>query len=170
MDVEKLRELIQIFESAKISEIEIEEEGLKIALRKASAQPVYQHIPVPSPLPNAPENAPVFPASVPVPVADETPSQSNNQPEEKKPEDEGLVPIESPMVGVFYAAPAPGEPPFVTEGQQVEADQTVCIVEAMKLMNEVTAKFPCVIEKILVENAEPIEFGQALFLVRPLGE
>jgi acetyl-CoA carboxylase biotin carboxyl carrier protein len=74
------------------------------------------------------------------------------------------------MVGVFYAAPAPGEPPFVQPGDTIEAGQTVCIVEAMKLMNEVGAKVPCVIEQVLVENAEPVEFGQPLFSVRPLDE
>jgi acetyl-CoA carboxylase biotin carboxyl carrier protein len=72
------------------------------------------------------------------------------------------------MVGTFYTAPAPGEPAFVRVGDTVEENQTVCIVEAMKLMNEVAAKESCVIEKILVENGEPVEFGQPLFAVRPL--
>ena len=79
----------------------------------------------------------------------------------------GLPTIDSPMVGTFSLAPAPGEPDFVEVGSRVEEGATVCIVEAMKLMNEVTAKTSCIIEKVLVENGEPIEFGQALFAIRP---
>jgi acetyl-CoA carboxylase biotin carboxyl carrier protein len=76
--------------------------------------------------------------------------------------------ITSPMVGTFYTASAPGEDPFVQEGDQVEDGQTVCIVEAMKLMNEVGAKSNCIIEKVLVENGQPVEFGQPLFTIRYL--
>ncbi|NLT61310.1 MAG: acetyl-CoA carboxylase biotin carboxyl carrier protein, partial [Candidatus Hydrogenedentes bacterium] len=82
--------------------------------------------------------------------------------------DDELITIDSPMVGVFYAAPAPDKPPFVKPGDAVQEQQTVCIVEAMKLMNEVTAQFPARIVKVLVENGEPVEFGQPLFAVEPL--
>ncbi|MBN2311119.1 MAG: hypothetical protein JXR94_19235, partial [Candidatus Hydrogenedentes bacterium] len=82
--------------------------------------------------------------------------------------EDGLQTIDSPMVGVFYVAPSPGAPPFVEPGSTVAADDTVCIVEAMKLMNEVTAKFPAEIVRVLVENGEPVEFSQPLFAVRPL--
>jgi acetyl-CoA carboxylase biotin carboxyl carrier protein len=76
--------------------------------------------------------------------------------------------IVAPMVGTFYRAPAPGAPPFVEVGDTVEPGQTVCIVEAMKLMNEITAEEKGIIKKILVENAEPVEYGQPLFLYEPI--
>jgi acetyl-CoA carboxylase biotin carboxyl carrier protein len=80
----------------------------------------------------------------------------------------GMVTIDSPMVGTFYSASAPGKPAFVLPGDTVEPNQTVCIVEAMKIMNEVVSKLPMIIEKVLVENGEPVEFGQPLFMGRPL--
>ncbi|HPO31198.1 MAG TPA: acetyl-CoA carboxylase biotin carboxyl carrier protein, partial [Candidatus Hydrogenedentes bacterium] len=82
--------------------------------------------------------------------------------------EEGLITIDSPMVGTFYDAPGPGEPPFVQPGDTVDAGQVVCIVEAMKIMNEVTAKVPAIVEQVLVRNGEPVEYGQPLFAVRPL--
>jgi len=162
VDLKELQELIKTFEDSDLAEIEVEEEGRRIRLTKPKAAMVadpaaymapqiVQPMTVAAPAPVA--AAPVAAAAVAQPEADE---------------DEGLVTIDSPMVGTFYAAPAPSEPVFVKVGDTVEEGQTVCIVEAMKLMNELTAKFPAVIEKILVENAEPVEFGQPLFAVRPL--
>ena len=80
----------------------------------------------------------------------------------------GLITIDSPMVGTFYASSSSGKPPFVLPGDTVEPNQTVCIVEAMKVMNEVAAKVPAIIEKVLVGNGEPVEYGQPLFTIRPL--
>ena len=80
----------------------------------------------------------------------------------------GSYTIDSPMVGTFYAAASPGDPPFALPGTTVTAEQTVCIIEAMKIMNEVTSKDACVIEKVLIENGQPVEFGQPIFQVRPL--
>ncbi len=82
-------------------------------------------------------------------------------------EDDGLVAIESPMVGTFYAAPDPDSPPFVQVGSSVTPDTVVCLVEAMKVFNEVKAETTGVIERVLVKNGEAVEFGQPLFLVRP---
>ena len=79
----------------------------------------------------------------------------------------GLVPIESPMVGTFYRAPAPGADPYVKEGDLIQKGTVVCIVEAMKLMNEIESEVGGRIVKIVVENGKPVEFGQALFLVEP---
>lgn len=169
MDLEQLRELIQIFEQADISELEVEEENSRISLKKkqqADEIPPHTHIGgVPSP--GIEQTAFVLPESSapPRPLREQEP-ETEGQPGEEV--DESLVTIDSPMVGVFYAAPAPNEPPFVRAGDTIQTDDTVCIVEAMKLMNEVTSKFDCVIEKVLVENAEPVEYGQPLFSVRPL--
>ncbi|MCC6488633.1 MAG: acetyl-CoA carboxylase biotin carboxyl carrier protein [Candidatus Hydrogenedentes bacterium] len=162
MDLDKLRELIGIFESSELSEIEIEEQDRRIRLTKGHAQhahapqPIITHIPVHAPVP-AP--IPAAPVSQPAPGVEHPPAPEM---------EEGVVTIDSPMVGVFYAAPAPGEPPFVSPGDVVEEGQTVCIVEAMKLMNEVAAKIHGTIVSVLVENGEPVEYNQPLFAVRPI--
>ena len=82
-------------------------------------------------------------------------------------DDDGLVPVEAPMVGTFYRAPRPEAPPFVSEGDTVTEGQVLCIIEAMKLMNEIEAKIAGRIARILVDNAQPVEYGQPLFLVEP---
>lgn len=86
--------------------------------------------------------------------------------EEKK--EENLVEIKSPMVGTFYTSPSPGSPPYVERGQEVKKGDVLCIVEAMKIMNEIEAEFPCVIKKVIVENAQRVEYGTTLFLVKKL--
>jgi len=85
------------------------------------------------------------------------------------PEADGVVRVEAPMVGVFYRAPQPGAPPFVEEGETVAAGQTLCILEAMKLMNEIKADSAGIVRAIHVGNAEPVEFGQLLFELEPVG-
>lgn len=164
MELDKLRELVGLFEKSDLSELEIEEEGRRIRLMKAAPQQhvvhapqhVITHMPAVAPLP-------VPQAAVPMsPVA----AATQAAPAAEAEVDESLVTIESPMVGVFYACPAPGEPPFIKAGDTVEENQTVCIVEAMKLMNEVTAKFKCTVVQVLVENGEPVEYNQPLFAVR----
>ncbi len=166
LDLDKLRELISIFESSELCEIELEEEGRRIRLTKgqapqAPAQSYIAAMPsVAAPIsvaPIAPSHAPAVSVPQNVPAA---PAVAEGE--------EDLITIDSPMVGVFYAAPSPNDPPFVSVGDTIEMDQTVCIVEAMKLMNEVTAKFRAVIVRVLAENAEPVEYGQPLFAVRPL--
>lgn len=150
MDFENLNELIRIFESSGLSEIEIEENGRRMRLQKPSPAAV--------PLPA------LAPQIAHVPQTAETASAPTET--EEAAADPGVKTIESPMVGTFYSGPAPGEPSFVKIGDRVDENHTVCIVEAMKLMNEVVSKFAGVVEKVLVENGQPVEFGQALFLVR----
>lgn len=145
MDFKDLEALIAIFEKSGLTEIEIEEEGRRMRLQKASpyaSAPAVMHVPH---TPAVHDTAPVDESALPP----------------------GTISIDSPMVGTFYRSAAPGEDPFVKEGDPVEKGQTVCIVEAMKLMNEVGAKTACVIERVLVENGQPVEFGQPLFVVRP---
>lgn len=145
---DEIRELIRIVEESQINEIEICEGKSKIRISKGSTS-VAPSTGVPS-----------VPAAVPAPTAEpmqempESPKLASN-----------LKQITSPMVGTFYRAPAPDADPFVDVGQQVAVGQTVCIVEAMKLMNEIGAEFGGVIRDVLVENGQPVEFGQALFLV-----
>jgi acetyl-CoA carboxylase biotin carboxyl carrier protein len=162
LDLDKLRELIGIFESSELAEIEIEEEGRRVRLSKSA--PAVMH--APQLITHLPSSAPI---AMPAPIAPQSGAAPPVAAQPAEPEhDENLVIIESPMVGVFYAQPSPGDPPFVKPGDTVELNQTVCIVEAMKLMNEVTSKFRCTIVNVLVENGEPVEYNQPLFAVRLL--
>ncbi len=161
MDLDKLRELIGIFESSDLAEIEIEEEGRRVRLTKSAPQPLH----APQLIAHIPSGAPI---AMPAPVEQSVAGSAQYMQDAEPDQDEGLVIIESPMVGVFYAQPSPGDPPFVKPGDLVEVNQTVCIVEAMKLMNEVTAKFKCTIVNVLVESGEPVEYNQPLFAVKPV--
>jgi len=159
VDLEELKELIQIFEASKLSEIEIEQEGRRVCLKK--------------PQPGTAAHAPLamvaggfVPPAVAPAAAPLAPDGAADA--EAADPDEGLDTIDAPMVGTFYVAHAPGEEPFVHVGETVEEGQVVCIVEAMKLKNEVTVTFAATIEDVLVENGESVEYGQALFAVRPL--
>jgi oxaloacetate decarboxylase alpha subunit len=154
VDFENLQELIRIFESSQLAELEVEEEGRRVCLKKGMP-PMYSHAMIQAP--GMPQGVYVTQGNGMVVAPGEPPVEAKEKP----------ITIDAPMVGTFYSSPAPGEPPFVSEGDMVEQNQTVCIVEAMKLMNEVTAKYACVIEKILLGNGEPVEFGQPLFIVRP---
>lgn len=150
-----------MFEQSELSEIEIEEDGKRMRFKKPEPK-TYAAAPIAITAqridPPAQIAVPEKPAGVAASKAAEPPAE----------EEERLLTIDSPMVGVFYTSPAPGEPPFVRPGDTVTEHQTVCIVEAMKLMNEVAAKFNAVVVKVLVENGEPVEYGQPLFAVRML--
>ena len=137
---ERIRELVRIVQETGIGEVTVEEEGMRVSVRATPDAPA------------APEE------SAEAPVADAVAVRGGN----------GLVRVESPMVGTFYRAAQPGAPSFVEEGDVVSPGQTLCILEAMKLMNEVKAELEAVVRAILVENAEPVEFGQVLFELEPL--
>ena len=152
MDLNEIKELISLLETSRLSELEIEEEGRRIRLTKQTETVMAATYAMPAPAAGMPA---VFPASGPAAAPEKTLA------------DEGLVTVDSPMVGTFYGSPSPSEPSFVEPGDSVAADQTICIVEAMKIMNEVAAKVAGKIERVLVENGEPVEFGQPLFAIRP---
>ena len=142
---ERIRELVRIVQETGIGEVSIEESGMRVEVRRSEERG-------PAQLPGATPLAPLDETEVLAAV----PSQN------------GLVRVEAPMVGTFYRAPQPGAPPFVEEGQAVGAGQTLCILEAMKLMNEVKADVDSIVRSILVENAQPVEFGQLLFELEPV--
>ncbi len=148
MDIRELKELIQIFEESELSELEIEEDGQRMRFSKPSAAVGSVPMAYAPPIPQAPAE--------PADAAESTASDALG---------DDVLTIDSPMVGTFYVASAPGEPPFIQIGDRVEESQTICIVEAMKLMNEVGAKFRCTVDRVLVENGQPVEFGQPLFAV-----
>jgi len=154
MNLKEIRELIILMNENDLTEIEIEREGNKVKISKSVNGDVITTI--------RPQSQ-----SVSAPI--EVQSQVKTQPEEvPKPENPNLKEISSPMVGTFYRAPSPEAPPFVDVGQVVEVGQVVCIVEAMKLMNEIKSEVRGKVVEIPIENAQPVEFGQTLFLVEPV--
>ena len=157
MDTKEIKKIIQMMKDNDLSEFELEEEGFRIAIkcRDRNAPPVVV-------------GAPLQPSTIVSAPANETdPLPQGAQDDETKDDSEGLHKVVSPMVGTFYRSPAPDLDPFVSVGSEVEEDQVVCIVEAMKVMNEIHAEMRGVIRKVLVENATPVQFGQTLFLVEP---
>jgi oxaloacetate decarboxylase alpha subunit len=145
---ERIREVVRIVQETGIAEIAVEEEGTRVSVRRTEE---------PAPVEAAPLRA-GEPLSTDLslgPAPDESPS-------------DGAIRVEAPMVGVFYRAPEPGAPPFVEVGDAVAAGQTLCILEAMKLMNEVKAEVEGVVRTIHVQNGQPVEYGQALFDLEPL--
>lgn len=147
MDLEKIEGLVKIIEESSLKEFTYKEGDIKITMSKLDHPPV-----VAAGVPMAPSAAAFAPA--PVAVQEE--------------EEEEQLFITSPIVGTFYSAPAPDAPAFVKVGEQVKNGQTVCILEAMKLMNEIQSEFDCEIEAVLVSNEQKVEYGQPLFRVKKL--
>ncbi|MBA4600906.1 acetyl-CoA carboxylase biotin carboxyl carrier protein [Thermoactinomyces mirandus] len=171
----EIRELVRLIDESNIEEFEIEYEGNKLVIKKSGARtnaaPAVQAA-VAQP---AVEPAPVQSASAPkAPVQEavtlpETGAKQEPAPgvqDEQTEDDSNLHKIVSPMVGTFYRAPAPDADPYVKEGDTVQSSTIVCIVEAMKLMNEIEAEVNGTIAKVLVENGQLVEYGQPLFLVK----
>ena len=142
---ERIREIVRIVQESGVGEVTIEESGMRVSVRRTPEQ-LEPQLAAGVPQLDASEGEPM-----PVPEAD------------------GVVRVEAPMVGVFYRAAQPGAPPFVEEGETVAAGQTLCILEAMKLMNEIKADSAGIVRAIHVGNAEPVEFGQLLFELEPVG-
>ncbi|MTV49337.1 acetyl-CoA carboxylase biotin carboxyl carrier protein [Heliobacillus mobilis] len=158
--VQEVKELIQVMNGTDISEVQLETEGVKVLIRKGSAQSV---VVAPAPAPAAAPVVVSAPAAAPTAPAAEQPAPkaAANDPASNP----NLVAITSPMVGTFYRAPAPDARPYAEKGSKVDTGTTVCIIEAMKLMNEIEAEVKGTIVEICVENAQPVEYGQTLFLV-----
>lgn len=159
MDIEYITKLIELVSESKVDEIEIEEEGKKLRIAKTNAVPanaVYhvapQQPPPPAPVAQAHQPAPPEAAPAPSPA----PASSAK-----------LHEVKSPIVGTFYRSPAPDAAPFVEIGSVVSAGTVLCIVEAMKLMNEIESDVSGKIVKVMVENGQPVEYDQVLFLVEP---
>ncbi len=151
IDHEEIIRLIDLLEARKLSHFDLEVEGFKISIGR---------IPSPGTLP---EGAPVAASNVPLP-----PGEAAAQADFPEEDRQGLKYISSPMVGTFYRAPDPSSPTFVEIGDSVTKNQTLCIIEAMKLMNEIEADVEGVVEEILVKNGRPVEYGQKLFAIRPV--
>jgi oxaloacetate decarboxylase alpha subunit len=143
---ERIRELVRIVQESGVGEITIEEEDMRVSVRRTQEPPA--------------------PAAAPAPGS--YGDEGSYEPA-TAPRNDGFVHVESPMVGTFYRASEPGSAPFVEEGDTVTVGQTLCILEAMKLMNEIKAEHDAIVRRVLVKNAEPVEFGTLLFELEPVG-
>lgn len=153
VDVSQIKELIAALEASSIDEVTIEEDGTKISIRKAGAPAAAPALPAPFPTSAPAAPAAAAPVEAPAPAVDES-----ARPDSWKA-------VVSPMVGTFYESSSPGAEPFVKLGDEVKAGQTLCIVEAMKLMNEIEAEFDGVIREVCVSNADAVEYGTPLFYI-----
>lgn len=161
MNQKELKELIEFLIEKDIAEFELERGDVKVRIKRAAdarlaAPPEMRFVHVAPPATPPAEYSPP-PVPSPAPPAPAKPAA----------EEAGLHEVKSPIVGTFYEAPSPGAPPFVRVGDVVQEAQVLCIIEAMKLMNEIEADVSGEIVKRLVNNAQPVEYGQVLFLIRP---
>lgn len=152
MDIRKVKKLIELLEESNIDEIEIKEgeESVRISRNRAPVMPQFYGTPMAAPAAAAPA-APVAPATVAAPV-------------DAKPALNGHV-VKSPMVGTFYRSPSPGSPSFVEVGKHVKVGDVICIVEAMKMMNQIESDKAGIVEAILVEDGQPVEFDQPMLTI-----
>jgi acetyl-CoA carboxylase biotin carboxyl carrier protein len=149
LDLKEIRAVLKLIQDTDVEEIEVEQDGRRIRIRRRGHHAAQAPF---SPTTSIPHVA-VAGALPGLPAAIETTN---------------LITVESPMVGTFYRAPAPGADPYVREGDKVDKGTVLCIIEAMKLMNEIEAEVSGKVHSILVENAQPVEYGQPLFLLEPV--
>jgi acetyl-CoA carboxylase biotin carboxyl carrier protein len=154
MDIRKVKKLIELLEESDIAEIEIHEGEESVRISRASSMPIAVPAPAPAPIP-APAPAPAAPAF-------SSPAEESGA---AAPEEISGHQIKSPMVGTFYRAPSPGAKNFVEEGQQVSAGDTLCIIEAMKILNQIESDKAGTVKRILVDNGEPVEYNQPMFII-----
>lgn len=166
MTVDEIRELINLAAETGIAELEVQRGDARVRIRRTS-------FPTPQEIVLAPPAyaAPVAAAAIPPAGANSSPAipaiQTTREREEAaKTNDSGLVLVKSPIVGTFYESPSPGAPSFVAIGDRVQPGKVLCIIESMKLMNEIEAETTGVIEQKLVMNGQPVEYGEALFAIR----
>lgn len=168
-DLNYIKKLLKILETGDINEIEIEEEGTRVKVVKSkpidAAAPAAQPQIIYSQPPQMMQQqaAPVAPATAPA----GTPEAKTGDNKEAPPSGDNLIEVRSPIVGTFYRAPSPNADTYVQVGQQVSKGSILCIIEAMKLMNEIECEYEGKIVKILAENSQPVEYNQVLFLVEP---
>jgi len=159
LDLEELQKLLHILEEKQITEFELEEQGVKLRIRKGSAN----HVPPPSVV-----SGPALSAALAAATAAPAPASPASAPAAPAPAEEpGLVLVKSPIVGTFYRSPDPNSPTFVEVGARVKPGQVLCIVEAMKLMNEIEAETGGEVVKVHPQNGQPVQYGDPLFSIRP---
>lgn len=161
MNQKELKELIEFLIEKDISEFELEQGDVKVRIKRGAegSTPVMHYVPVPG----------AQPSGLPQPAAHAGTGSVASPPAPAPEQEENLQTVKSPIVGTFYESPSPGSPAFVKIGDQINVGQVLCIIEAMKLMNEIESEHAGEIVKRLVSNGQPVEYGQPLFLVRGKG-
>ena len=156
MDIDKIKTIVEMMSEHDISEFKIESKDSNLCIKRGSGSPVIQHQTVQPAVHQVPQVVPQQ-----QPQQQPPPSPVVETPKAQR------VTIDAPIVGTFYRAPSPEAPPFVKEGDKVGPDTVVCIIEAMKVMNEIKAEKSGIVKEILVENAKPVEYGQPLIVIEP---
>src|SRR5688500_4348121 len=164
MDFSDIERILELVREHDLAEFELERDGLKLRVRKAGASPTFHAAPLQlPPATAAPASVPAFASAAPaVPLA----AAGTAPPAAEDAESVELAVVKSPIVGTFYRCPEPGAPAFVDIGQRVKKDQVLCIIEAMKLMNEITSEYEGEIVSAYVENGKPVQYGERLFAIR----
>lgn len=158
MTVDEIRELINLAAETGVAELEVQRGENRVRIRRASFANQQEIVLAPSSYASAP-------APVAVPAAAAPPALTHEPPKDK-PADPNLILVKSPIVGTFYESASPGAQPFVRVGERVQPGKVLCIIESMKLMNEIESETSGIIESKLVMNGQPVEYGEALFAVR----
>ncbi len=153
MDLKLIKNLLTMISDSEVDEVSIEEGEFKISIKKNKPQPAQEQVYYAPPAQAAPQQTPAA-----APAQDKAAHKADDTSGET---------IKSPIVGTFYSSPSPEDPPYVKVGQTVKKGDVLCIVEAMKIMNEIEAEVSGTITKVLVDNAQPVEFDQPLFLIQP---
>jgi acetyl-CoA carboxylase biotin carboxyl carrier protein len=164
VDLSDLKDILRILEKQEITEFELEQDGVKLRVCRSTPAPAP-----PTPI-SAPSVAAGAPVTAPPAAAEAAPAAATDgapPPKEDEAASDGSAEVPSPIVGTFYRAPDPNSPPFVNVGDHVQVGQVLCIVEAMKLMNEIEAEVAGEIVKIHPENGQPVQYGDSLFTIRP---
>ena len=160
MDIKEVQNLIKFVAKSGVSEVKIENKDFKLTIKN---KPEYVSAPVAAPVAVA-----AAPVATPIAAVAQETTAPASAPAPEKEDDSKYVTIKAPIIGTFYRKPAPDKPPFVEVGDTVNVGDVVCIIEAMKLFNEIESEISGKIVKILVDDATPVEFDQPLFLVEPL--
>lgn len=166
MNITQIQDLIKFVAKSGVSEVEIEQKDFKITIKTPAGKKEVQVIAAPAPT-YAPPALPAAPAAAPAAPAAPAPAPAAAAPAPAAAADAKYITIKAPMIGTFYRAAGPGKPVFVNVGDEVKPGKTICIIEAMKLFNEIESEVSGKIVKVLVDDAKPVEYDQPLFLVDP---
>jgi acetyl-CoA carboxylase biotin carboxyl carrier protein len=164
LDLKQIKQLIELMRRSELTEFEVEEQGFKIRIKRdAGGQPAVSSS---APVVAAPAAAPASSENAASAAAKSTAATSAATPADPNADEAGYAYVKSPMVGTFYRSPSPDNPPFVDVNAKVDAKSVVCIIEAMKIMNEIQAEIKGTVVEILAENGQPVEYGQRLFKIK----
>ena len=164
MTLDEIRELIKLVAETKVAELEVQKGDDRVRIRLSVPSEVFNSAPIYHPVPMGSAGH----AAAPAVGASEAQAPAGRSDKPAGPPSDGTVLVKSPIVGTFYESSAPGSPPFVRVGESVQPGKVLCIIESMKLMNEIEAEVGGVIEAKLVPNGQPVEYGEALFVIRPV--